>query len=69
MDHQKSRAERLEEKRNFWKHHIDRWQESGLSQTEYCRRQNLKPHQLAYWKKRFLPIETRAAFVALKLED
>jgi len=64
-----SRAEQLEQKRIYWKQHIDRWQETGITQTEYCRRHKLKHHQLVYWKKRFLETETDASFVALKFED
>ena len=66
---QLSRAEQLEQKRTFWKQHIEIWQETGLTQTEYCRRNNLKHHQLVYWKKRFLKTETDVSFVPLKLED
>jgi hypothetical protein len=64
-----SRAKQLEQKRTYWKQHIDRWQETGLTQTEYCRRNNLKHHQLVYWKKRFLKTETDVSFFPLKLED
>ena len=66
---QLSRTERLEQKRTYWKQHIDSWQETGLNQAEYCRRHNLKHHQLVYWKKRFLKTETDVSFVPLKLED
>ena len=64
-----SRAQQLEQKRTYWKQHIESWQETGLSQVEYCRRHNLKHHQLVYWKKRFLRTETDVSFVGLKLED
>ena len=64
-----SRAEQLEQKRIYWKQHIDSWQATGLTQTEYCRRHNLKHHQLVYWKKRFLKTEAEVSFVPLKLED
>ena len=64
-----SRAEQLEQKRTYWKQHIDNWQETGLTQAEYCRRNNLKHHQLVYWKKRFLKTATDVSFVPLKLED
>jgi hypothetical protein len=64
-----SRAEQLEQKRTYWKQHIESWQETGLTQAEYCRRNNLKHHQLVYWKKRFLKTETDVSFVPLKLED
>jgi hypothetical protein len=65
----KSRAAQLEQKRILWKQHIDSWQETGLTQVEYCRQHNLKHHQLVYWKKRFLKTETDVSFVPLKLED
>ena len=64
-----SRAEQLEQKRSYWKHHIESWQETGLTQVEYCRRHNLKQHQLVYWKKRFLKSETEVSFVPVKFED
>jgi len=66
---QLSRAEQLEQKRSYWKKHIDSWQETGLTQTEYCRHHNLKHHQLVYWKKRFLKSETDVSFIPIKLED
>jgi len=66
---QLSRAEQLEQKRSYWKQHIDSWQQTGLTQAEYCRQHNLKHHQLVYWRKRFLKTETDVSFVPLKLED
>ncbi len=64
-----TRAEQLEHKRTYWKQHIESWQETGLTQAEYCRRHNLKHYQLVYWKKRFLKTETHVSFVPFKLED
>lgn len=66
---QLSRAEQLEQKRTYWKQHIESWQETGLTQSEYCRRHNLKHHQLVYWKKRFLKAEAGVSFVPIKLDD
>jgi len=66
---QLSRAEQLEQKHTYWKQHIESWQETGLTQTEYCRRHNLKHHQLIYWKKRFLKTEASVSFVPLRLEE
>ena len=66
---QLSRAEELEQKRTYWKEHIDQWQQTGLTQAEYCRRHNLKHHQLVYWKKRFLKTESEVSFVSMKLDD
>ena len=64
-----SRAEQLEQKRSYWKHHIESWQQTGLTQTEYCRRHNLRHHQLVYWKKRFSKAEAGVSFVPIKLDD
>ena len=41
-----------QEKRTYWQQHIDQWQQSGLSQIEYCRRNRIKKYQWGYWKKR-----------------
>ena len=64
-----SRAEQLEQKRIYWKEHIDHWQQTGLTQAEYCRRHDLKHHQLVYWKKRFIKSESDISFVPLKLDE
>ena len=48
-----SRQEKLEELRKFWKTHLDKWEESGLPQKEYCRQHNLIYHRFVYWKARF----------------
>ena len=65
---QLSRAEELEQKRSYWEQQIEQWQQSGLSQAEYCRRNNLKHHQLVYWKRRCLKTETEVSFVPVQLE-
>jgi len=48
------RTAELEALRGFWKEQIESWQESGLSRSEFCRRQDLKYHRFVYWRKRFL---------------
>jgi len=49
----KTRKELRQEKRRFWKAHIQAWERSGFSQNEYCRRHKLKNNQLTYWKTKF----------------
>lgn len=39
-------------KTEYWQHHIKTWQESNLSQTAYCASQDIKVHNLSYWRKR-----------------
>ena len=64
-----SRAEELAEKRKFWNKHIEGWQGSGLTQTEYCRQHNLIPHRFTYWKNRIVkPQETFVPLVQVNME-
>jgi hypothetical protein len=36
----------------FWRGVIGRWQRSGLSQAEYCRKTSLSPGSFRWWKYR-----------------
>ncbi|HFE39417.1 MAG TPA: hypothetical protein ENK06_13565 [Gammaproteobacteria bacterium] len=42
-----------EEKRSHWANHLKQWGASGISQSDYCRQHQLKPHQFTYWKHVF----------------
>ena len=42
----------LNQKRQYWNTHITDWQASRLSQTEYCRRHELKFHRFVYWRRK-----------------
>ena len=35
---------------SFWVKHLAQWRESGSSQAEYCRKNNLKEHTFSYQK-------------------
>ena len=67
MSEQLSRAELLEQKRSYWKQHIESWQSSGSTQTAYCIQHELKNHQFSYWKKRFVQTDTGITFVPVKI--
>ena len=41
---------RKEAKKQFWKSHIEAWENSGLSQIEYCRQHDLVRCRFTYWK-------------------
>ncbi len=41
-------------KQTFWKGHICRQAESGLTIKEYCRRNGLSLHTFRYWKRRIV---------------
>ena len=65
---EKSRAQELTEKREFWKELIHHWQESGLTQTDYCRTHNLTTHQFSYWKKKIIkPPEPSVSLVQVNM--
>ena len=36
----------------FWARHLQRWKQSGLSQTQYCRQQQLSVPAFGWWKRR-----------------
>ena len=63
----KSRQEQQAAKRGYWKDQVRQWQDSGLSQKEYCRQNNLRENQLTYWKKRFGKTESTVSLVELKV--
>lgn len=48
-----ARKEKSEVLGKYWKSHIDQWSNSGLSQTEYCRQNELSRHKFTYWKIKF----------------
>ena len=49
----KTRAEERKRKRRYWQEHIASWRKSGMSQRTYCRKHDLKFHQLVYWRKKY----------------
>ena len=36
-----------------WRGHIDTWQASNLSQSEFCRLHELSYHRFHYWRQKF----------------
>jgi len=55
------------EKRKFWGEQIHLWQESGLSQSEYCKRHGIRTSQWFYWRRRCRDTEESFTLVPLKL--
>ena len=39
----------------LWQQRLKEWQQSGLSQAEWSKANNLNPHQLSYWKRKLNP--------------
>ena len=44
-----------QERRRFWKHHLEQCRTSGLSQAEYCRRHGLSIKSFGYRKRTIGP--------------
>ena len=51
MEHE--HESKLREKRQKWANHIKNWRQSGQSQAQYCREQELSPKLFYYWKRKF----------------
>ena len=58
--------EKNEARREYWQSHIDQWSESGMSQLEYCRHNDLIPHRFTYWKTKFIKQNLPVEFVQIK---
>src|SRR3972149_7304956 len=43
--------EKYGEKNKFWQLHINAWQQSGISQADFCRRHGLNIKIFGYWKR------------------
>lgn len=41
-----------QEKQQFWQDHVAAWEQSGITQAEYCRRQGLNTKLFGYWKRK-----------------
>ena len=61
-----------------WPQHFERWRQSGLTQSEYCRQVGLSRHRFKYWRRKlepgrkkresgFVPVQVRAATEAPSL--
>ena len=71
---EKNIKERNLEKALFWADHIKQWEESGLSQIDYCRANHLSRHHFTYWKcknnrknnlVKFVPVVTKSSTSSL----
>jgi hypothetical protein len=38
-----------------WPQHFERWRQSGLTQSEYCRQEQLSRHRFKYWRRKLEP--------------
>jgi hypothetical protein len=57
------------QKRQFWKNHVEHWQQSGLSQRSYCRKHDLKTNHFYYWRRRILSPQGEISFLPVALPE
>lgn len=53
-----------EESRSYWQQQSDKLRASGLSRSEYCRRNNLSVSRMAYWEGRLTDLKARSKLKA-----
>ncbi|PKL39684.1 MAG: hypothetical protein CVV44_05535 [Spirochaetae bacterium HGW-Spirochaetae-1] len=44
--------------REYWRSHVVSWEVSGMSQTEYCRRNNISFSSFANWETKLMGTQT-----------
>jgi hypothetical protein len=47
-----TKCKRSYKKQTFWEKHLKGWQNSSLTQVDYCRQNNLAIKSFGYWKRR-----------------
>ena len=63
----KSRKETNQKLRKYWKSNIESWETSGLTQIEYCRRNDLSKDRFTYWKRKFRSQNRSVEFIQLPM--
>ena len=58
-----------EDRRRQFQEHIRRWRSSGLTQAEYCRRNELKWSTFHYWRKRLQDTATAVTLVQVPVSN
>ena len=62
-----SQIDEASSQKRFWRHHIQAWQDSGLSQRAYCQKNNLKEYRFSHWKSRLTKDNVASRFVRVPL--
>ena len=56
------------EKNKFWQLHINAWQQSGISQADFCRRHGLNIKIFGYWKRKLYSRPEGVSFVPVAIK-
>ena len=49
-----TRQDQFKLKQKHWQEHLLAWEQSGTSQTDYCRAHNLNIKTFAYWRRKLV---------------
>ena len=63
------KAEQRASLRSLWGKRIRNWQQSGLTQTEWCRQNQLSLHLLSYWKRKLLPARGGSKLIPIVVHE
>jgi len=58
-----SQERRVIGRQTYWRHHIQAWQVSGLSQRAYCHKNDLSEYRFSKWKSRLAKDTTSCRFI------
>ena len=53
----------------LWKERIQSWQQSGLTQIEWSRQNNVNHHQLGYWKRKLIKVKAARKLIPLTVSE
>jgi hypothetical protein len=53
--------------KKFWQHHLQAWQDSGMSQRAYCQKNDLSEYRFSKWKRRLVKDNDVSRFVRVPL--
>ncbi len=57
-----------QDKYQFWQLHINAWKQSGMSQTDFCRRHELNIKIFGYWKRKLCSRPNGVNFVPVSIK-
>ncbi len=60
--------EKYGEKYPYWQPRIDAWKQSGISQTDFCRRHGLNIKIFGYWKRKLCSRPEGVSFVPVAIK-
>ena len=57
-----------QDKQQLWQNHVAAWEQSGIRQSEYCRRQGLNIKLFGYWKRKLCRKPAGLTFVPVAIK-